>query len=316
MSNVAVFNPSNVPAFVKRGEMSAMAKALASGADGGKRISFKGGVFRLMSSGKEVATIEERFLDVVLVAAAPKVNRIFYASKYDGEASAPPDCWSADGETPSPDANNRQASSCASCQQNIAGSGNGNSRACSYQQRTAVVLANDMGGSVMQLTLAATSLFGKEESGNFPLQAYARWLVAQDIDPAMVVTRMKFDTTAQYPKLFFKTLRYLTEDEYEIVVPQSTSTDAIKAITLAITKSDKAAVVSAPLEGKRPVKAAPVVEEEEEAPASAPKAKKKAAPVVEEDDSEPVTRKEEKKPSAVPAKKSELSSLVDAWDDE
>ena len=74
MSNVAVFNPSQVPAFAKkRGQLSAVAKALAGGVGGGgKRISIKGGVFRLVAGGKEVAAIEERYLDVVIVNAAPK----------------------------------------------------------------------------------------------------------------------------------------------------------------------------------------------------------------------------------------------------
>jgi hypothetical protein len=31
----------------------------------GKRISIKGGVFRLLASGKEIAAIDERYLDVV-----------------------------------------------------------------------------------------------------------------------------------------------------------------------------------------------------------------------------------------------------------
>ena len=80
MSNVALFNPSQVPAHVKaRGELSAIAKALAGGggAAGGKRVSIKGGVFRLISGGKEVAAIEERYLDVVVVNAAPNVSRVF-----------------------------------------------------------------------------------------------------------------------------------------------------------------------------------------------------------------------------------------------
>ena len=58
MSNVALFNPSQAPAFAKaRGELSAMAKALAGGGGGGKRVSIKGGVFRLVNNGKEVAAM-------------------------------------------------------------------------------------------------------------------------------------------------------------------------------------------------------------------------------------------------------------------
>ena len=108
----------------QRGELSAMAKALAGGGGGGgKRISIKGGVFRLVAGGKEVAAIDERYLDVVLVNAAPKVSRVFYMKKYDANEVAAPDCWSADGVTPSPDSENKQASRCDECAQNIAGSG-------------------------------------------------------------------------------------------------------------------------------------------------------------------------------------------------
>ena len=70
MSNVALFNPSQAPAFAKnRTSLSPMARALAGGAVGNrtKSISIKGGVFRLNEGGKEIAAIEERYLDVVIV---------------------------------------------------------------------------------------------------------------------------------------------------------------------------------------------------------------------------------------------------------
>lgn len=320
MSNVALFGGSSVPAFVKaRGELSAVAKALAGGgAGGGKRISIKGGVFRLMSSGKEVAAIDERYLDVVIVNAAPKVSRTFYMAQYDSDKVSAPDCWSADGVTPAADATNKQSDKCDTCPQNIQGSGNGNSRACRYSQRMAVVLANDIEGDVLQLTLPATSIFGKEDGENRPLQAYARWLSAQNVDPSEVVTRMKFDTKSEAPKLFFKPMRWLTDDEFPVVKKQGESDDAIKAITMTVAKQD--GVVSKPVEetigGKRPTKAAPVAQDEDdEPPAPAPKAKK-AKPVVAEEDDEPVVRKEEKKPNAVPAKKSSLVDMIDDWDEQ
>lgn len=333
MSNVALFNPGAVPAFAKaRGELSAMAKALAGGGGGGKRVSIKGGVFRLVNNGKEVAAIEERYLDVVVVNAAPKISRIFYLAKYDSENPAPPDCWSADGATPSPDSENKQASSCSECLQNIAGSGQGQSRACRYQQRLAVVLANDQEGDVLQLALPATSIFGKEEGDNRPLQAYARWLAAQNIDPSEVVTRMKFDTASESPKLHFKAMRWLTDDEYPNVKEQGESDDAIKAVTMSVAKMDN---VTKPVDpgigGTRPTASKPKaeqapVEENDEAEAPPPPppkprtraaTKPKAEPVEQaEETAEPVVRKEEKKPNAVPAAKSNLAAMVDDWDDE
>lgn len=316
MNQVVAFNPAKPPAFAKRG-MSDMAKSLAGGAAGGKRISIKGGAFRLLSGGKEIASVEDRFLDVVFVKAAPKVGRVFYAKQYDADNIGGPDCWSADGEKPSPDAAKPQATRCAECPKNIAGSGQGNSRACRYQQRLAVVLANNVEGDVLQLPLPATSIFGEGEGDKRQLQAYARWLGAQNINPEEVVTRMQFDLKAESPKLSFKTMRWLTDEEFEIVERQALTDDAIKAVTMTVAKTDKVAEPLA-IEGKRPTKRAPepVAEEVEEVVEEAPKAKAKAAPVVvEEEVEEPVVRKEPvKKPAA--GNKSNLADMVSDWDDE
>ena len=323
MSNIALFSGSAVPAFAKKGELSALAKSLAGGAGGGggKRISIKGGVFRLMVDGKEVAAIDERFLDVVIVNAASKIGRTFYMKAYDGESPSGPDCWSADGEKPDASAANPQATNCASCPQNVKGSGNGESRACRYSQRLAVVLANDVDGDVMQLQLPATSIFGKEEGDNRPLQAYARYLAAQGVSPETLVTRMKFDTKSEAPKLHFKPMRWLSEDEYASAAEQGQSEDAKRAITMTVAQTDK--VEPMKLEGVKPkaaAKPAPVAEEEEEeAPPPAPRRgrppKAKAEPVEEAEETvEPTVRKEEKAAPAAP--KSSLAKLAADWDDE
>ena len=326
MSNVALFNPGQVPAFARKAELSDMAKSLAGGGGGGGyRVSIKGGVFRLVNNGKEVTAIEDRFLDIVLVKAAPKVARVFYAKSYDSENVSGPDCWSPDGDKPSDESTSKQASRCSECPKNIAGSGQGNSRACRYQQRLAVVLENDMGGNIMQLALPATSIFGKAVEDNRPLQEYARWLVAQNINPEAVVTRMRFDTKSESPKLFFKAQRWLSDSEYDTIIEQAASEDALKAVTMTVAKMDNA--VSKPLElaGKPPARAkpapAPVVEEEEEAPPPPPKAKPAAkakpapAPVVEEEPEEPIVRQEAPKKPTAPAKGA-LADMVSDWDDE
>ena len=329
MSNVSIFNPSQVPAFARNAELSATTLALAGGAgpSGIKRVSIKGGVFRLMSAGKEVAAIDERFLDVIIVKAAPKISRIFYAGSYDKDAAAAaPNCTSADGEKPDVGVKDKQASSCAQCPQNIAGSGTGNSRACRYQQRLAVVLANNPEGDVLQVTLPATSIFGKEEGGKRPLQAYARYMAAQTppVNLDTIVTRMKFDTKAESPKLVFEAARWLTDDEYTAAQEQSTSDDAAKAVSATPAALDGVAA-PAPLaiEGKRPAPKPAVEIDEEEAEvlatATTPnkKAKAKPEPVVEEEAEEPEVRKAAAaKPTAVPAKKSKLADIVSDWDDE
>ena len=321
MTNIALFNPSNVPSFARNNELSDTAKALTGGGVGtsSKRISIKGGVFRLLAGGKEIASIDERFLDVIIVKAAPKVSRIFYAKSYDGDNITGPDCWSNDGERPDASAENKQGTTCMSCPQNIAGSGQGNSRACRYQQRLAVVLENNIEGDILQLTLPATSVFGKEDGDKRPLQAFARNLAMQNppISPEMIVTRMKFDTKAEAPKLHFAPSRWLTDEEYAIVKTQGDSDEAKRAVVMTVAAAD--GVKPAPklaIEGKRPMGE---LTKEEDAPAYEPiaaKAKAKAKPAEVEEDAEPEVRKEASKPSAVPAKKGKLADIVSDWDDE
>jgi len=321
MSNITLFSSSNVPAFARNNELSDTAKALTGGSTNNtKRISIKGGVFRLLAGGKEVASIEDRHLDVVIVKAAPKVSRVFYAGAYDPEKIAGPDCWSNDGETPDGSIKAPQHSACHNCPQNIAGSGQGQSRACRFQQRLAVVLENDMNGEIMQLTLPATSIFGKEEGDKRPLQAYARFLAVQNppVNPEQIVTRMKFDMKSESPKLHFAPVRWLTDDEYPTILAKGESEEAKRAVNMTVAQADGVKAPALGLAGKAPaaVKAAPVEAEDDE-PAPAPKAKK-AAPKAEptEDVGEPEVRKAAPKADAVPAQKSKLASIVSDWDDE
>ena len=303
MSNVALFSGSNVPAFAKKAQLSDLAKSLAGGggAGGGKRISIKGGVFRLLVDGKEVAAIDERHLDVVIVNAAPKIGRTFYLKSYNPENPAGPDCWSADGETPDASSENPQSDRCATCPQNVKGSGQGESRACRFSQRLAVVLANDIEGNVMQLQLPATSIFGREEGDKRPLQAYARYLAAQNVSPEMLVTRMQFDTKSESPKLFFKPARWVTDDEFEAITRQGQTDDAKRAITMTVAKTDK---VEAPapmaIEGSKPKAAKPKAEE----------------PVAEEEENAPPTKRKSKSDEPAATGKPNLAKLAAEWDDE
>lgn len=296
MNQVAVFNPSQLPAHLRAAGISDTARALAGGGQTGNRLSIKGGVFRLVVDGKEIAAIEERHLDIVIVAAAPKVSRTFYIAQYDPENPAGPDCWSQNGDVPDPTSKAKQAASCAACPQNVKGSGQGDSRACRYSQRVAVVLANDIEGDVMQLSLPALSLFGKADGENRPLQEYARWLTAQGIDPTMLVTRLKFDTKSESPKLFFKAMRWLEQDEFDICREAGQSADAQKAISLNPAQMDgvaPAAAVNVP--GTRPAAAAPAAAP---ARAPAPVAAPAPAPAPAEDVEPPVAPPKQRKPRA------------------
>ena len=79
-----------------------------------------------------------------------------------------PTCWSSDTDKPDDNVDAPQASRCADCEQNVKGSGKGESRACRYSQKIAVSLEEDM-DNVYQMQLPATSIFGDtKETYDFP----------------------------------------------------------------------------------------------------------------------------------------------------
>ena len=305
MSNIVTVDFTQVPDFAKG--KSAIATALtASLADGVRRLSIKGGVFRYIVGGQEIGKIKDRFLDVVLVNAAPHVSRTFYGSAWDPSAKpAPPVCWSADGITP--DAKTPQHANCANCPKNVKGSGANESRACRYSQRLAVVLANDIPGEVLQLSVPATSLFGEgnKEIGA-TLQGYIKSLAARSIDPAALSTRIAFDTDKESPTILFSAMGWLDQQQYDAAVEQGKSESALKAITMAVFEAEGVdAEADVPLpSGTRPVMAARVS-----------KATPTAAPKVEEnvpmpDVKEPVVRKGA---DAVTTARPDLAALMDEF---
>lgn len=313
MSTAMTLFGGTLPARLAKREIDATTKALAGGgAGGGRRISIKGAVFRMVVEGKQVAESEDRSMNIVVVAAAPAVNRQYYEGTYNEDVISGPTCQSSDGKVPDKGVSNPQSDTCADCPQNISGSGQGDSRACRYQQRLAVVLERDIGGHVYQLALPATSLFGKGEANNtkLPLQAYARCLAQNGVPITEVVTEMRFDTKSATPKLTFKAVRALDDDEAAQAQAQGESADAQQAITLSVFKQDGAKATAKPA-GKALPK--PAVEEddgEEEAPKPAAK---KAKPVAEEVDEPKVVAKA--KPAEAPAGKRPVSAVLAEWDD-
>ena len=264
--------------------------------------------------GEEIDKIEERNLDVVIVNAAAKTSRSYYEGTYsEDSAGALPDCWSNDGTKPDPKSEKPQASACANCPMNVAGSGQGTSRACRFHRRIAVVLANNVDGDVYQLVLPSQSIFGKAEDGKMPLEAYARFIGGHSLSINSVVTELKFDTASATPKIIFRAVRPLSEDEMDSVIDQGQSQDAIQAITFNPAQTDRQGAAEKPAE-KAPAKQTKKKEPEvfRDAPEpEAPKAAKKPAPVEEEEADEPVVRS---KPKTEESK--ELTDVLSAWGDD
>jgi len=241
MSNLTLFNSgASLPDYLRNPEDD-ITKSLA-GQSNSKTISIKGGVWRMMSGGEEIARNEDRAMNFVIVAAAKTNSRTYFAGKYEEGKDVGPTCWSADGVKPNEEVpeDQKQCSNCAQCPQNIEGSGEGKSRACRFSRRLAVTLENEIGGDIYRLQLPAKSIFGKPVDGKMSLQAYANFLSGHGVPISGVVTEARFDTAEAVPVLRFKAVRPLTKDEWEQSKAAGVSEDARRAIEFKLNvKTDK-----------------------------------------------------------------------------
>jgi len=198
-----------------------------------RRISISDSKFREYVNGEQGIVYDDT-LNVVILNAA-KISRSYYAGNYDASNPTSPKCWSADTNAPAPEVKqeDRQAYRCMDCPQNIKGSGSGTSRACRFAQRLAVVMENDF-TKVYQLQLPATSLFGKAKEGKMPMRAYARYLSSHNTLALSVITECAFDRGSMVPKLFFKAIRPLGEEEVGLAASMADSQEAKEAITMSI----------------------------------------------------------------------------------
>ena len=290
MSNISIFQQQNSVATNR--EVSELSKALAdSGGGTTRRITMSKGVFRRIVNGKEAGKVKDGFLNVIIINALPKVSRQFYATAFDPDAAPTlPDCWSNLGDVPDPKAANAQSTSCATCPQNIDGSGtNGKGRACRFNRRIAVVLENDMSGDIYQFNIPAKSLFGKGVGNTHPFESYTKFLPANGESIDRIVTQIAFDENETADVLKFTPVRHLTDEEIDVVEAAQSTQESKRVIQLTVAQQD--GVVKLP-------------------PAAA-----KAPVEVEEEVDEPVVKRTKKAEVPPAAPKAKLADVVSAWSD-
>ena len=283
MSEITLFN-QDLPDYLKDVQLDEVTKALV-GNNSSKRISLRGGKFRMVVNGEEILTSNSDALNVVIVNAAKDVSRTFYAKVYNPkEDAAPPDCWSNNGVTPDATVEAPQHHNCTECPQNVKGSGAGGGRACRHFRRVAVALSDDIGGDVYQLQLASKSIFGKGDLTHMPFEQYVKYVGSQGYNLNTLTTEMRFDPDSDTAKLFFKPLKFLSKEQWEVAKRQGETPAAKRAVEFTFNKTDKAPALAAP---------------------------KQAAPVEVE---EPKKRPEKK--AAEPTPKKDLAAIMGSWGQE
>jgi hypothetical protein len=193
---------------------------LSSGVGGGYAVlSIKASKWRVKLNKGETLIVNPQTgdtvpsLELVLLRANPQLSKTYYQGKWAEGDNSSPDCWSVDGITPDASVPTPVCKSCAACPMNAFGSrvsDNGSKgKACQDVRRIAVLplgdLANEAFGGPMLLRVPPASL------GD--LATYGKTMKAQGFKYQLIGTRVGFDPDASYPKINFKPIRVLTEDE-------------------------------------------------------------------------------------------------------
>lgn len=242
MSNeLSINDSSQLPAYLQGISDDTTTDLMQGISTGGNRIGLKGSRFRLVVNGVEEGVFEENYLDVIIVGAAPAISRLYFAHGYSAGKNEPPTCYSADGITPAADVKNPQSDKCSTCKWNVKGSKivNGNkTKACSYFRRMVVMLAGDTEERrTYKLDVKGMGLFGpKSNDGKSSnLIDYVKMIATRGMKAGLIVTRISFDTNESVPKLLFRPLRYVTEEELAAVQALAPSEEVaqLREVTMA-----------------------------------------------------------------------------------
>jgi hypothetical protein len=296
MSNISIFKQESNAVSNRAQGVSELTKSLSGGGNiTSRRITMAKGKFSRIVNGEQAGGKVPGSINVVIINALPKVSRQFYATQYDPDAPPTlPDCWSNLGDVPDAKAPNAQASSCATCPQNIDGSGtNGKGRACRFQRRVALLLEGDMSGDVYQMNIPAKSLFGKGVGNTHPFESYLKFLPANGESIDRIVTQIAFDENETADVLKFTPVRHLTDDEVDVVEAAQSTAESKVVVQLTVAQQDGVKKLPA----SAPAPAAKVEVEEVEAM------------------EEPVKRASKKAEPTANAPKQNLADVVSAWSD-
>jgi hypothetical protein len=287
MSNVTIFKSKDTVVSAGPRELSDFAKSLSTGGTTSRRIQTNtNGTFKRIINGEQIGNAVRGEINVIILHALPKVSRIYYAEKFDPNKEATlPDCWSNLGDKPEAAASNAQHTNCADCSMNIKGSGDNGGRACRFQRRISVLLADDPSGDVYQFNVPAKSLFGKGEGNVHPFESYIKFLNGNGESLDNVVTNASFDLNADTMQLVFTPLRNTTDAEYALVKEAQKRPESRSYTMLTVAQTD--GVKTLPPAAIAAPKPAPVVvasdepDDEEDVPAPVKRPGKKAAAPIE-----------------------------------
>jgi len=274
VANITIFKHQTSVSTGRKRELSELTKSMLSRGLTTRRIQTStNGTFKRRVNGEQIGRAIRGEFNAIIVGGLAEASRVYYAKQYDpdGEPTLP-DCWSNLGDVTEEGAENPQAKSCATCPQNIKGSGTGDRRACRYQRRIAILLEGDNTGEVYQFNVPSKSLFGKGVGNDHPFESYMRFLAANQYSVEHVITNIRYNENADGMELIFSPAREITDEEAELVATAVADPETLRVCMLTVAAASKvtkqpepeAAPLKGALKTKKEVKPKPSFVDEDE----------------------------------------------------
>jgi hypothetical protein len=230
---MTIFEPAQTPAHVKAAQEAGTTNIVTRAQV--NALTFPGKVWTVIIDGSKRPLMrtnqdgEEELVqtfDAIIIAYNENRGRAYYGGRpYDPNQESAPDCWSNDGVTSSPNSTNRQSEKCNVCPQAIKGSRQTDqgkaAAACAVHRNLAVIpRSRDLNAApVLRLKIPQTSDFDglnkeAQAKGLFAFTNYLNFLKSKSVPfTYSLTTKIRFDNTKSYPKLWFSPGRWLTEEE-------------------------------------------------------------------------------------------------------
>lgn len=229
MSNDLTLSQSQLPAHLQGLDNTVFDELSGGVTSGFPVVSYRGKVWRIKKGGEEQPYLDSDgdpvpALELVLLRSLERPSKTFYRESFSEGSNAKPDCWSSNGLVPDSNVPTPVSKQCVNCPNNAWGSkftpDGKQTRACSDVRRVAAAfdyqikeVADGKRGiqdvDVLLLRVPAASLNN--------LKDYAeRVLKPKGLPYYVLTTKVGFDADVAYPKLTFKGLRFLSEDEFKV----------------------------------------------------------------------------------------------------
>jgi hypothetical protein len=230
---MAIFDPAATPAHVKAAQEAGTSNIVTRSQV--NALTFPGKVWTVTIDGSKRPLMrtnqdgEEELVqtfDAIIIAYNENRGRAYFGGRaYDPGQESAPVCWSNDGITSSPNATERQSEKCNVCPQAIKGSRQTDqgkaATACAVHRNLAVIpKSKDLSTApLLRLKIPQTSDFDglnkeAQAKGMFAFSNYLNFLKSKSVPfTYSLTTKIKFDNTKSYPKLWFSPGRWLTEEE-------------------------------------------------------------------------------------------------------